>query len=113
VSKLKPTGLNWTVFKLHFQDALDAKGFWGHFDGTTIFPAVSSPATTADMEALTLWNKNEWTVKSLLMQKIPDSVLIFVHSHTLMKDHWDAIVALLLLSFNRAKQKDNQTPSKG
>ena len=93
VPKLDPTGLNWTVFKLHFQDALDTKGFWGHFDGTTIGPAVSSPATTADTEALALWNKNEWTAKSLLTQKIPDLMLILVHSHSLVKDHLNAIVA--------------------
>ena len=93
VPKLEPTGLNWTVFKLRFQDALDAKGFWGHFDGTTICPVVGSPATTAETEALALWNKNEQTAKSLLTQKIPDSALILVHSHTLVKDRWDAIVA--------------------
>jgi hypothetical protein len=93
VPKLESTGLNWTVFKLHFQDVLDAKGFWGHFDGTAFPPVVSSPATAAEAEALTLWNKNERTAKSLLTQKIPDSALILVHSHTRMKDRWDTIVA--------------------
>ena len=29
VPKLDPTGSNWTVFLFHFQDAIDAKGFWG------------------------------------------------------------------------------------
>jgi gag-polypeptide of LTR copia-type len=93
VPKLEPTGLNWTVFKLCFQDALHVKGFWGHFDGTVVCPVVSSPATTDETEALALWKKNEWTAKSLLTQKIHDSALILVHSHTAVKDCWDAIVA--------------------
>lgn len=93
IPKLETSGLNWTIFKLRFQDALDAKGFWGHFDGTTTCPTVGSSATDTEMEALTLWNKNEQTAKSLLTQKIPDSALILVHSHMLVKDRWAAIVA--------------------
>lgn len=31
-----PTGLNWTAFSIHFQEAIEVKGFWGHFDGTTV-----------------------------------------------------------------------------
>lgn len=62
VPKLDPAGLNWTVFKLHFQDALDAKGYWGHFDGTSICPVASSPATQQEVEAVSTRNKNEHTV---------------------------------------------------
>ena len=93
VPKLKASGLNWTIFKLHFQDALDVKGFWGHFDGTSVCPITSSPSTQLQAEAVATWNKNKHTVKSLLTQKIPDLALILIHSHKLMKDQWAAIVA--------------------
>jgi hypothetical protein len=93
VPKLEPTRLNWTIFKLRFQDALDGKGYWGHFDGTITAPSVGSPATQSETEALAIWNKNECTAKSLLMQKIPDSALILIHSHSRVRDHWATIVA--------------------
>lgn len=93
VPKLEASGLNWTIFKLRFQDALDAKGFWGHFDGTSVCPVTSSPPTQLQAEAVATWNKNERTAKSLLTQKIPDSALILIHSHKLVKDRWAAIVA--------------------
>jgi hypothetical protein len=32
VPKLLLTGLNWTAFSMHFKDAIQAKGLWGHFD---------------------------------------------------------------------------------
>lgn len=40
VPKLLPTGLNWTAFSIRFQEAIEAKGFWGHFDGTVLRPTV-------------------------------------------------------------------------
>jgi len=55
VLKLDASGLNWAVFLLHFQDAIEAKGYWGHFDGTNEHPAALKPedlpATTADAPA--------------------------------------------------------------
>jgi hypothetical protein len=93
VPKLEPTGLNWTIFKLRFKDALDGKGYWGHFDGTSTAPSVGSPATQSEVEALATWNKNERTAKALLTQKIPDSALILVHSHLLVRECWAVIIA--------------------
>jgi hypothetical protein len=43
VPKLLPMGLNWTVFSIRFKEAIKAKGFWGHFDGTSLKPIVNSP----------------------------------------------------------------------
>ena len=34
IPKLDASGLNWAIFAIHFQDAIEAKGFWSHFDGT-------------------------------------------------------------------------------
>jgi len=43
VPKLEASGLNWVIFSLCFQNAIEAKGYWGHFDGTTLWPVVAKP----------------------------------------------------------------------
>ena len=105
IPKLDSTGLNWAIFSVRFQDAIEAKGFWGHFDGSESCP-IALPAATAtpvDDDAQTKlaegllvqqlqWDKNERSAKSLLTQKIPDSTLMRVHSKKTVKEHWDAIV---------------------
>ena len=97
VPKLKATGLNWTIFLLRFQDAMKAKGYWGHFDGTEPRPVItqSSPSlpstsattaasttvaslTTEELTAMAQWDKDERSAKSLLTQKIPNSALICI-----------------------------------
>jgi hypothetical protein len=92
VPKLLANGLNWTAFSMRFQDAVEAKGLWGHFDGTTTQPAVSNPPTTDEQEALTKWVKDERTAKALLTHRIPDSTLIRVHGKASLKDRWELIV---------------------
>ena len=42
IPKLDASGLNWVIFLLRFQDAVEAKGYWGHFDGTTPRPDPTS-----------------------------------------------------------------------
>ena len=46
IPKLDASGLNWAIFSLHFQDAVEAKGYWGHFDGTTPWPVPTAPTVT-------------------------------------------------------------------
>ncbi|CAA7269926.1 unnamed protein product [Cyclocybe aegerita] len=49
VPKLDASGLNWAIFAVQFQDAVEAKGFWGHFIGTDPRPvpvATPTPAPT-------------------------------------------------------------------
>jgi hypothetical protein len=65
--------LNWTAFSIRFQEAIEAKGFWGHFDGTSLKPVVSSPPATGEEDALNQWTKNEHSTKALLTHRIPDS----------------------------------------
>jgi len=48
IPKLDSTGLNWAIFSVRFQDAIEAKGFWGHFDGSEPRPVVSAATTTAE-----------------------------------------------------------------
>ena len=70
VPKLDNNGLNWAIFRVRFQDAVEAKGFWGHFDGTTpcpvLPPTVTAPdgtiissASADEVAAHAQWEKNE------------------------------------------------------
>jgi len=109
VLKLDASGLNCAVFSLRFQDAVEAKGYWGHFDGTSEHPAVLKledlPATMAvagetttdapapttpsaeDLAAATnQWDKDERSAKSLLTQKIPDSALMRIRNKKSIKE---------------------------
>jgi len=54
VPRLDPSGLNWAIFSIRFQDAVEAKGFWGHFDGTTVklVPANAQNQTDEEKEAI-------------------------------------------------------------
>ena len=36
IPKLDASGINWAIFSVHFQDAIEMKGFWNHFDGSSI-----------------------------------------------------------------------------
>jgi len=92
VPKLDATGINWAIFSVRFQDAVEAKGFWDHFDGTSACPTLSTTPTADETAAKKQWEKDERSAKSLLTQKIPDSTLMRVHSKTSVKEQWDAIV---------------------
>ena len=40
---------NWTVFLLHFQEAMEAYGKWEHFNGTSTYPVpTDANAPTTD-----------------------------------------------------------------
>ena len=43
IPKLDASGVNWVIFLLRFQDAVEVKGYWGHFDGTEASPVVPKP----------------------------------------------------------------------
>ena len=105
VPKLVPTGSNWTVFLFHFQDAIDAKGFWGHFDGTSKMPELLTTGTPSDKELAekTQWEKDERSSKSLLTQKLPDSTMVLIHSKKLVKERWDEVVKEYMLKSEYAK----------
>jgi hypothetical protein len=48
IPKLESTGLNWAIFSVRFRDAIKAKGFWGHFDGTKPCPILPPTVTATD-----------------------------------------------------------------
>ncbi|KAF8799312.1 hypothetical protein BYT27DRAFT_7279520 [Phlegmacium glaucopus] len=68
IPKLNNTGLNWAIFSVRFQDVIEAKGFWGHFDGTTLHlvavailvtRADGTTTTVNDATAIDQWDKNK------------------------------------------------------
>lgn len=59
VPKLDPSGANWAVFEVRFKDAVDAKGFWGHFDRSISCPVLSKSSTSVEQVALILWQKDK------------------------------------------------------
>ena len=92
VPKLDASGINWAIFSVRFRDAVEAKGFWGHFDRSSTTPAMSETPTADETAAKNQWEKDERSAKSLLTQKIPDSTLMRIHSKPSVKDRWDAII---------------------
>ena len=65
VPKLKASGLNWAIFSLCFQDTVEAKGYWGHFDGTELHlvPTAAASPTNDELVAMTQWDKDERSAK--------------------------------------------------
>jgi hypothetical protein len=87
---------------VRFCDAIEAKGFWAHFDSTSPCPVLPPTVTAADgttsrpsakeLAAEIQWQKDEQSAKSLLTQKIPNGTLLHIHAKNTVKSHWDAIV---------------------
>jgi len=91
VLKLEATGLNWAIFLVHFQDAVDTKGFWGHFDGTTPVLSLPNPATSKKTAAKSQWEKDECSARLLLTQRLLDSMLMKVHMKPTVQKRWEAV----------------------
>lgn len=114
VPKLDTSGVNWPIISVRFHYTIDAKGFRGHFDETTPCPVsavvpvvtvtgpvalaaqpatapraaetvISPVPTVSESPILFQWLKNEHLTKSLLTQKIPDSVPTLVRTQTTIK----------------------------
>src|ERR1700678_591635 len=103
IPKLDPSGTNWTVFLFRFQDAIVAKGFWGHFDGSSPRPTMSIPPKEEELAAKTQWEKDERSSKSLLTQKLPDSTMVLIHSKSTVKERWEEVVKEHTLKSEYAK----------
>ena len=94
VPKLDVSGSNWAIFVFRLEDAVEAKGFWGHFDGTVSRPVAADPSapTTTETTAIAQWDKDEQSTKSLLTQKLPDSTVVMVHGKKTVRERWEAVV---------------------
>ena len=80
VLKLDAEGDNWAIFFVRFMDAMESKGFWGHFDGTLTLPVTTSSSSAAEIAAKTQWEKDERSAKTLLTQWLPDSMVKEIYS---------------------------------
>ena len=94
VPKLDASGTNWAIFSFQFQDAVEAKGYWGHFNGTVSRPTAANPTTLTATEttAIAQWDKDEHSAKSLLTQKLSDPTVVLIHMKTSVKERWDVVV---------------------
>ncbi len=93
VPMLDASGCNWAIFVFRFQDAVEAKGFWDHFDGSASRP-IAANATPTAMEtiAMSQWDKDERSARSLLTQKLPDSTVVLIHGKKTVRERWEAVV---------------------
>ena len=92
VPKLDSSGSNWAIFTFRFRDAVQAKGFWGHFDGSVPRPVPAAAApTAAETKAIAAWEKDEYSAKSLLTQKLPDSAVVMIYSKETVQERWEAV----------------------
>ena len=70
IPKLDASGVNWAIFSVRFEDAIEAKGFWSHFDGSASRPTAdavtvtdgggnitTSPPSDAAIAAVDKWDK--------------------------------------------------------
>jgi hypothetical protein len=48
VPHLKPTGSNWAIFSMRFQEAMEANQKWGHFDGSATRPVPTDDKNPTD-----------------------------------------------------------------
>ena len=100
-------------------DAVEAKGFWNHFDGSSTAPVLSATATAAEIEAKNQWDKDERSAKTLLTQKLPDSTVLETHSLKTVRERWEAVVKEYMIkgafaqTEMRAKFLTSRCPEKG
>ena len=89
---LDAEGSNWAIFYIRFMDAIEAKGFWEHFDGSTRPPVISESPTAAEIATRSQWDKNERSAKALLTQRLPDSTVMEIHAKKTVRERWEAVV---------------------
>ena len=109
IPKLDASGINWAIFSVRFQDAIEAKGFWNHFDGSSIRPEQTYTPQITDTDGTTTggtpiippdelaasqyqWDKDKHSAKSLLTQKIPNCTLMCIHTKKTVVERWNSIV---------------------
>ena len=57
ILKLDADSENWAIFLVCFMDAVEAKGFWGHFDGSSPVPVISANSLEAEKAEKLQWEK--------------------------------------------------------
>src|ERR1700678_3132180 len=55
-------------------------------------PVTTTTSSDAEKTALTQWEKDERSSKTLLTQRLPDSTVMEIHSKKSVKERWEAVV---------------------
>ncbi|KAF8797818.1 hypothetical protein BYT27DRAFT_7124695, partial [Phlegmacium glaucopus] len=92
VPMLEADGNNWAMFYVHFRGAVEARGFWSHFNGPLSVPVLSTEPTAAEIAVKGQWDRNETFAKTLLTQCLPDSIVMEVYSKETVRERWEAVV---------------------
>ncbi|KAF9002763.1 hypothetical protein BDQ17DRAFT_1197062, partial [Cyathus striatus] len=85
VDKLDSTGANWVMFQTHFVAAMKAQKVWKHFMGDAMKPGK-------DLTESAAWQEKEDLASYLMMQKLPDSILVEYLSKPTVAQMWSGIV---------------------
>jgi len=91
---LEADGSNWAIFVMCFREAMQVARRWPYFEGTIPCPSPKDPAKVLDNErkALDDWKFKDLAARYLLLQQLPDSIAIWLHSLTTAKAQWDCLV---------------------
>src|SRR5882762_10099731 len=84
VPKLDLHGENWAIFKIRFQNAMEAKDKWEHFDEKFKYPV--------DIDEAAEWNKAQRMAKYMLTERLPDSTVVRIQRCKTVAEQWSAIV---------------------
>ena len=120
------------IFSVRFEDVIQAKGFWGHFDGTSTHSSAlpvsvtnvdgnvtTSPPSDMEIAAIDKWDKDKRSAKSLLTQKIPNSALMHIHNKHTVLERWESIVTKYMekgayaQTYLRGRFLESKCPDKG
>ncbi len=90
---LEPTGSNWAIFSMRFQEAMEANQKWQHFNGTSARPVPVDDKNPTDVEAkaMAAWDQDETVARYLLSQRLPDSTAVRLKNVTSVKDCWQKV----------------------
>jgi gag-polypeptide of LTR copia-type len=107
---LNSEGTNWAIFSMHFIEAMDTTGCWGHFDGTDARPVPTDTAkpTSDEKEVMRSWDKEDKVACQLLTQRLPDKVSMEVFDLKTARVRWDAVKLEFLARSKHAKNNLKQ-----
>lgn len=90
---LEPNGVNWAVFSMQFQEAMQATRHWLYFDGSKPCPVPKDKANPTDpkTEAMDKWDYKDQIAHYLLSQRLPDTTAMQVSHFRTVKEHWEKV----------------------
>ena len=90
---LEPNGVNWAVFSMRFQKAMQATCCWLYFDGSKPRPVPADKAkpTDAKTEAIDKWDYKDQITCYLLSQCLPDTTAMQVSHFKTVKECWEKV----------------------